>query len=135
MDEYLIEDAAYKRLVEDHKRWGSIYVAYDFDSTVSPFHNLDASHEMVKQLIRDLKAVGATVVCWTANPDHTFVEEYLKKENIPCDGINTDGIYLGYSSKKPFFSALLDDRAGLKSMYEDLVKFLNHIKNEKDESI
>jgi hypothetical protein len=49
-----------------------------------------------------------------------FVENFLTENGIPYDGINTDGINLGWSSRKPFFSALLDDRAGLKQVYDEL---------------
>jgi hypothetical protein len=130
MDEFLVPGASYRRLLADWEKYGSLYVAYDFDQTVAPFHDPHAKYGLVRQLIRDAKSIGCTVVCWTANPDHEYVEQFLKKNDIPCDGINTDGIYLGYTSKKPFFSVLLCDRAGLVTAYHDLRTLVDYIKRK-----
>ena len=120
IDEYLEEGKSGNRLINEYSKYGSLTIGFDFDGTVYDYHNTGASYEQVRQLLRDLKEINCVLVCWTAQKDLEFVEQFLKDNNIPFDGINTDGINLGWSSRKPFFSALLDDRAGLKQVYDDL---------------
>lgn len=120
MDEYLIQGKSAERLLNEYVKYGSLTIGYDFDSTVYDYHKTGATYEYVRQLLRDLHEIGCKLICWTAQKDIPFVEQFLNDNNIPFDGINTDGIKLGWESRKPFFSALLDDRAGLIQVYEDL---------------
>ena len=133
-DEYLEEGKSRTRLINEYKKYGSLVVGFDFDGTVYDYHQTGASHENVRQLLRDLKEIGCKLICWTAQSDLVFVKNFLKENNIPFDGINTNGIPLNWESRKPFFSALLDDRAGLIQVYEelcDVVYFARDSKNEK----
>jgi len=132
-DEFLVEDAAFNRLLSEYNKYGSLVVGFDFDGTVHDYHKTGESHEMVRQLLRDLKSIGCKLVCWTAYPDLNYVEKFCKENNIPCDDINNGGISLGWESKKPFFSVLLDDRAGLIQVYKDLIKLVNKFKNNKNQ--
>lgn len=133
-DEFLEDGKSGTRLINEYDKYGSLSIGYDFDGTVYDYHGTGATYEQVRQLLRDLKEIGCKVICWTAQKDLEFVESFLKENNIPCDGINTNGIDLGWESRKPFFSALLDDRAGLIQVYEelsDVVYFAKHHKNNK----
>ena len=120
MDEYLVEGASLKRLMDEYGKYGSLCVGFDFDGTVYDYHKTGAKYDQVIELLRDLKQLNCKLICWTAQKDLPFVEQFLTENNIPFDGINTDGINLGWESRKPFFSALLDDRAGLIQVYNDL---------------
>lgn len=133
MDEYLVEGKSAERLLNEYVKYGSLTIGFDFDGTVHDYHKTGATYENVMQLLRDLKEIGCIVMCWTAYEDLNYVEQYCKDHNIPCDGVNTDGIKLKWESRKPFFSALLDDRAGLIQVYEDLklvVEYAKTIKNK-----
>jgi hydroxymethylpyrimidine pyrophosphatase-like HAD family hydrolase len=121
-DEYLVPGKSGERLISEYKKYGSLTIGVDFDGTLYDYHGTGASYEQVRQLLRDLKEIGCKIICWTANNDLEFVNKFLKDNNIPFDGINTDGIKLGWDSRKPFFSALLDDRAGLLQVYEELTE-------------
>lgn len=127
IDEFLAPTASYDRLLKEYKEHGSLVIGYDFDNTVYDYHKKGESYEMVRQLLRDLKAIGCKTICWTANPDIAFVTSFLKENDIPCDGINTDGIVLGWETRKPFFSALLDDRSGLVHVYNDLRRLVDNV--------
>lgn len=129
MDKFLKEKASYDRLYDEYMKYGSLVIGYDFDSTVYDFHNEGESYEDVRQLLRDLESIGCKTICWTANKDLDFVERFLDKNNIPFNGINSNGIPLQWESRKPFFSALLDDRAGLIQVYNDLKKLVDVIRN------
>lgn len=128
MDEFLKPNATFLRLVKDWKKYGTLSIGFDFDQTVCPFHDPTATYDMVIRLLRELKEIGCTLVCWTANPNHEYVKEYCEKMKIPCDGINIDTIDLGWASRKPFYSALLCDRAGLESVYRDLCLLVWYVK-------
>lgn len=129
MDEYLVHNKSLYRLLNEYKKYGSLTIGFDFDGTVHDYHKTGATYENVKQLLRDLKEIGCKVICWTAYVDLSYVEQFLKDENIPCDGINTDGIPLNWESRKPFFSALLDDRAGLIQVYNELSILVKLVKD------
>jgi hypothetical protein len=130
MDEYLEEGKSYKRLYEEYKKYGSLYGAFDFDGTVHDYHKTGASYEMVMQLIRDLYSIGCKLDCWTAYIDHSYVIDFLKNNNIPYERINSDGLTLPWTSRKPFHSFLLDDRAGLIQVYNDLKKLVNEVRSK-----
>lgn len=134
IDEYLVPGKSGERLINEYMKYGSLTIGVDFDGTLFDYHQTGASHENVRQLLRDLKEIGCKLICWTAQSDLEFVMNFLNENNIPFDGINTDGIPLNWESRKPFFSALLDDRAGLIQVYEelcDVVYFARDSKNEK----
>ena len=119
-DEFLEDGKSGTRLINEYEKYGSLTIGFDFDGTVYDYHGTGATYEQVRQLLRDLKEINCKLICWTAQKDLPFVETFLKENNIPFDGINTDGISLGWESRKPFFSTLLDDRAGLIQVYEEL---------------
>lgn len=131
-DEFLEDGKSATRLIKEYEKYGSLVIGVDFDGTLYDYHGTGATYEQVRQLLRDLKEIGCKIICWTAQNDLDFVDKFLKENKIPYDGINTDGIDLGWKSRKPFFSALLDDRAGLIQVYEelcDVVYFAKHHKN------
>lgn len=130
MDEYLVDGASYNRLFNEYEKHGTLVIGFDFDGTVHDYHKKGVKYDLVIQLLRDLKELGCKLICWTAYQDLKFVEKYLKDNNIPFNGINEDGIKLPWDSRKPFFSALLDDRAGLIQVYNDLLLLVTNIKNK-----
>lgn len=134
-DEFLKPNANFLRLIGDLRRHGSLTVAFDFDGTVHDYHDKGETYDNVIKLIRELKEIGCTLVCWTAYKDLSYVHKYLKDNNIPYDHVNEGGIPLPWESKKPFFSALLDDRAGLDSMYRDLSLVVWYVKNHLKDNI
>jgi hypothetical protein len=127
VDEFLVENAALDRLLAEYGKYGSLTIGVDFDGTLHDYHKTGASHEQVRQLVRELKSVNCKIVIWTAYPDLMYVAQFCTDNNIPFDSINEGGIPLGWESKKPFFSALLDDRAGLLQQYTELKQFLKII--------
>ena len=131
MDEFLESGKSFERLLSEYNKYGTLYGAFDFDGTVHDYHKTGASHEQVRQLIRDLYSIGCKLDCWTAYPDHNYVISFLKINNIPYERINGDGIVLPWTSRKPFYSFLLDDRAGLIQVYNDLNRLVETIKNKK----
>lgn len=131
-DEFLEIDKSYERLLFEYKKYGSLVIGFDFDGTVHDYHKTGATYNQVIKLLRDLKSIGCKLVCWTAYENLDYVNNFLYEHKIPFDGINEGGIALPWSSKKLFFSALLDDRAGLIQVYEDLTRLVKYINNNKN---
>lgn len=130
-DPFLASGASYDRLYKEYKKHGSLCIGYDFDGTVHDFHKVGDTYPQVIQLLRDLKEIGCRLICWTAYQNHAYVTKYLDDNDIPCDGVNCDGISLPWETRKPYFSALLDDRAGLMQVYWDLRALVVAIKEEQ----
>jgi hypothetical protein len=132
-DRYLREQESYLRLVREYEKHGGLVIGFDFDDTVHDYHNggKDKYPKLIT-LLRDLKKIGCTLICWTAHMNHDYVNNYLYEHKIPFDGINTDGVKLDWETRKPFFNALLDDRAGLAQVYEELTALVEYIKHKKN---
>lgn len=133
-DPYLDSDSAFFRLYTEYKKHGSLCIGFDFDGTVYDFHKTGATYPAVIELLRDLKEINCVLICWTCYRDHDYVEKYLTENLIPFHGINTNGIPLPWQTRKPFFNALLDDRAGLKEVYWHLRNLIRAIKSEKNDN-
>lgn len=128
-DKFLNSNSAYERLVNEYNKHKVLVIGFDFDCTVHDYHKEGYSYQKCIELLKRLKTYGMTLICWTAYHDHEYVSTFLKEKGIDVDGINTDGVDLGYSSRKPFFNALLDDRAGLYQVYCDLMKLCDYIED------
>lgn len=130
-DEYLQPHAAFDRLVAEYYKHGSLCIGFDFDGTVHDYHKMGETYNNVVELLRDLKSIGCRLVCWTAYKDSAYVMKYLEENGIPFDGVNTNGIDLPWETRKPFFSALLDDRAGLIQVYNELRSLVVNVKSNQ----
>ena len=135
MDEFLIPNASLNRLVDEYEKYGSLVIGFDFDGTVNDFHQKGWRYYHVIDLLRDLKSINCKLICWTAYHDLEYVRQYLESAMIPFDGINEEGINLGYKTQKPFFSALLDDRAGLLQVYTELSTLVKIIRLKKQNDV
>lgn len=121
-DRYLDDQACIDRLLNEWQRYGSIIVAYDFDSTVFPYSNKDDKFDNVIELLRKAKKLGCHLVVFTScNEDRMpEIKKYLADNNIPYDGINETPDYIPFQGRKVYYNLLLDDRAGLSSAYKIL---------------
>lgn len=127
MDFYLNTDNSKARLLEEYKTHNSLVVAFDFDDTVYDFHKKGRLYNDVIQLLKDLKKANCCLICWTGQEDIEFVAQYLKTNEIPFDLINENPIFHKLTSRKIYANAYLDDRAGLKQVYDELNYVLNNI--------
>jgi hypothetical protein len=116
------------RLVREHKQHGSFIVAFDFDNTVYDYHKQGLDMTRVYSVIRKAKLKGLELMCFTANEDHEFVSKFCK-ENLGIEdvAINQSSLDYLFNSRKPFYSILLDDRAGLCSSLYILEQVLGKI--------
>lgn len=127
-DPFLQEFNAFNRLINEYKKHKSLVVGVDFDGTFHDYHKEGHTYPALINLLRDLKSIGCKIIVWTAYEDHSYVQQYCIDNNIPCDGINIDGIPLPWETRKPFFSVLLDDRAGLREVFAQLNSLVDYVK-------
>jgi phosphoglycolate phosphatase-like HAD superfamily hydrolase len=132
MDPFLNPTAVFTRLWNEYQKHGTLVIGFDFDDTVHDYHQRGSTFPQLIKLLRDMHKLGFKLVCWTAHPNHDYVNNYLYEHKIPFDGINTDGIDLDWETRKPFFSALLDDRAGLREVH-DVLRELVDLINKKEQ--
>ncbi len=131
MDFYLNPENSSNRLVDEYNKYGTLVVAFDFDDTVYDFHKKGRIYSDVIKLLHELKAINCYLICWTGQEDLQFVKTFLNENNIPFDVINENPPFHKLTSRKVYANAYLDDRAGLKQVYDELKnlvkKYENHI--------
>jgi FMN phosphatase YigB (HAD superfamily) len=132
-DEYLVSGANLSRLQKEYFKYGSLAIAFDFDNTVYDYHQKGYTYQEVIQLLRDLKKYNCVMICFTANQDHEFVRQYCLTNDIPLDKLNENADFFPCESRKIYYNAFLDDRAGLIQMYNELKELITYIQyNQND---
>ena len=131
MDFYLNSDNSINRLVDEYVEHNSLVIAFDFDDTVYDFHKKGRLYNDVIQLLKTLKSINCYLICWTGQQDLKFVSNYLSENNIPFDAINENPPFHKSISRKIYANAYLDDRAGLKQVFEELQKAIKILSNHK----
>ena len=105
-------------------------IAVDFDNTIYDFHMSQLNLKPVIELVKRAHGLGLTIFCFTANIDHDLVRHVWDRDlDIQDIAINENRLDNLFDSRKPFYSLLLDDRAGLKSAMQDLEKVCEYIEN------
>lgn len=86
----------------------------------------------VIDLLYRASMLNLTLVCYTGNEDTEFVMNYCMKNKIRVDYMNESPIKSVSRPHKPYFSILLDDRAGLASAVEALHYVIYEIEKLKE---
>jgi len=131
MDHYINNDNAINRLAEEWSKYGKIIIAYDFDDTVYDFHKKGFFYNDVISLLQRCEKVGAHFIVFTANDEIEIIKQYLNINKIPYDKINENMEFVKFTARKIYYNIMLDDRAGLQSAYECLLKSVEKIENER----
>jgi hypothetical protein len=130
MDFYLNSENSSNRLLEEFQKHDSLVVAFDFDDTIYDFHKKGRIYNDVIALLRELKSINCYLICWSGQEDGEFVKKYLQENNIPFDAFNENPPFHKSTSRKVYANAYLDDRAGLKQVYEELKTMMLTIKKK-----
>lgn len=120
MDFYLNNNNSFNRLLEEYNQYKSLVIAFDFDDTVYDFHKKGRTYLAVIDLLRKLKEKNCYLIYWTGQENLEFVSDYSITNNIPFDSINENPPFHKSISKKIYANVYLDDRAGLKQVFDDL---------------
>ncbi len=129
-DPYAIKWAVTQRLINDFKKHGNIVVAFDFDNTIYDCHQKGFRFDGMVDLLLECQREGLLMFCWTGNCDHSLVSRHCLSLGLESFNINCSPVELKeWDSPKPFYSILLDDRAGLQSSMASLKDFLIYKKS------
>ena len=118
-----------ERLRNEFRKYGELIIAYDFDYTVHNYQDENSSYEFVVNLLR-LWRPYANYIVFTASPEYRFkyIKDYLTKNNIPFDTINSEILERHYT-RKVYYNVFLDDRAGLGEISEILMELYKEIES------
>ena len=123
---------AKERLLNDYKKYGHLVIGLDFDNTIYDNSHTGKNMQEILDLIYRAQKLEFTICLYTAesNADNlAFKYNYLSDLGIKIKYINQSP--LAIQSKKPFFSILLDDRAGLESACETLLYVIEYVENNQ----
>lgn len=126
-DPYAETTSIYDRLISEYNKHGSLVIGVDFDNTVYDYHNKGHTYPRVIEAVKSAANLGFTICAYTANEDTDLVVSTFDKLGIPIHHYNTSPIV--FDSPKPFFSLLLDDRAGLGQSLYVLERLLQYIED------
>ena len=131
MDFYRDFDNLYNRLRDEYKKYGRLIIAVDFDNTLFDYHGTGYSFEEVKNLIK-LWRNDAFIYVFTARTEKEYdeIHNFMGKQDIPYQNIN-EGCLKGFGTK-PFYSVLIDDRAGIDVPYRALTRLISEINLERE---
>jgi len=130
---YLNDRKAIDRLKREYQEYKSLIIGFDFDCTIFDFHKEDLNLQPVIDLLAKCSDLGFTMCL------HSLTDEkssYYPKVNesmrlgIRVDFINESPVMKSQNilyNNKPFYSILLDSRAGLSSAYNILSTTLNEL--------
>ena len=120
----------FQRLVKNYKEHGSLIIAFDFDNTIYDYHKEGLNLKRAINAIRKAHELGHEVYCFTANNNEDFVKEFCLLTLGFTPAINKSSIDHLFGTRKPFYSLLLDDRAGLSSALNLLDQFNEYVDEE-----
>lgn len=115
-DRYLHIDQSIKRLKDEIYKYGSIFIAFDFDNTVFDYHNIGDTYPHLEKILIKAKSQDHVLILFTGNEGAKLDEiiKYCTGHGYAPDLINENPIM---KTRKPYYNILLDDRAGLNESY------------------
>lgn len=132
-DPYMDRDRCVARLLQEYKLHKQLIVAVDFDDTVFDFHKQGYHYDRIIDLLKRCQNLGFYIMMYTAqHPDNYDKScEYLKEKGINVHCVNKNPVKMEFGHHgKPWFSILLDDRAGLGQAYVILSSAVTEIEKE-----
>lgn len=128
-DLYLDYNKAYERLKGEYLHYNSLVIAFEFDDTICD--KKGKLYNDTIDLLRRLKENNCYLICFSRS-NEKYIRDYLEKNNIPFDDINTNPIFFQCRAKKIYYNALLDSRAGILEVYNQLATLMNEIELQKE---
>lgn len=130
MKNFQTTESQLKRLKHDYFVHNDIIVAFDFDNTVYDFHDAGLFLDDTINALQVSHRLGLSLFCFTANNNEQLVADKIteifgKHHGIQINESRLDHLFGG---RKPFYSILLDDRAGLGQALEVLKGLNAHVR-------
>jgi hypothetical protein len=125
---FLNPNETLNRLLNEYNRHGSLFIAFDFDSTVFDYYQKGDTFNRIESKLREAKQQGHKLILLTCREgkELEFAINYCKEHGYEPNYVNTNPI-VEPGSRKPYYNLFLDDRAGLDSAYNTLCYLLSNI--------
>lgn len=131
---YLNDRKAIDRLKREYKEHKNLVIGFDFDSTIFDYHKEGLELQPVIDLLKRCSDLNFTMCMFSLSQEEgkgTLKAWHCSKLlGIKVDHINCSPLLGGQDphwGSKPFFSILLDDRAGLSASYNILKTTLKEL--------
>lgn len=131
IDHYLIDKHCIDRLVSDYLKYNQLVIGVDFDDTIYDTYKKDRTHNIVINTLKKAQTLGCVLCVWTANKNDQLVKQRWEEIGLTINYYNESPIILHSAQVKPYFSILLDDRAGLNSATTCLHHALEQIEKQR----
>lgn len=136
MNSYLNDRKAIDRLKKEYLEHKTLIIGFDFDCTIYDYHKEGLELQPVIDLLKRCNNLNFTMCMFSITLKHSMTLEkkisIVHELGIKADYINESPILSDSKqqecfNKKPFFSILLDDRAGLSAAYNILKTTLDEL--------
>lgn len=135
MNSFLNDRTAINRLKKEYQEHKNLVIGIDFDNTVFDTHNQGLYIQPVIDLVKRCSDLGFTICLYSNSQEEGMGTKKAwhcsEKLGIKIDHINCSPLLAGQDphwGAKPFFSILLDDRAGLSAAFNILKTTLDELK-------
>lgn len=125
-DRYLHLHQSITKLIMEYNHYNMLYIAVDFDHTLYDYDQIGDTFPKIIEIVNKAQSKNCKIILFTAREgkDLEFAVNHCKEIGIFPDYINESPVM---KTRKPFYSVLLDDRAGLNEAYQKLSIVLNLI--------
>lgn len=127
MDYYLNKNTSLMRLKEEYQKYGKLIFAVDFDDTILGY-NGQRINEKIASLLKRWKPY-AEIIIWSCRreDEYDFILRTCAEAGFIPDKINESSGIIDFGTRKIYANVILDDRAGLKQVYNDLYTLIGWI--------
>lgn len=116
----------YEKIAAVYATHNNLIIAVDFDDTVYDWKDKGWDcHKVVDLLLIAQAVLNVKIILFTCRDGEKldFAVEYVKSKGIELHGVNSNPEY-PYTSSKPFYNILLDDKACLLECCQSLQKLI-----------
>ena len=118
------------RLRDEFVKHGKLIIAVDFDDTIYD-HLAQGPNMDICDLLRRWRPYAEIIVWSCRTPeDYSFIMDVCQRGGFVPDHINEDSDIISFDTRKIYANVILDDRAGLRQVYDDLLELINLIEEE-----
>lgn len=135
MNNYRNDRVAIDRLKDEYIKHNKLIIGFDFDSTIYDYHKKGLELQSTINLLLRCQSLNFVMCLWTLTPNGAPLSllekmKYCNNIKLKPNYVNNSPVLIDQDTvglNKPFFSILLDDRAGLSAAFNILETTLNEL--------
>lgn len=119
-----------------HEQYGKIIVAFDFDDTLYAYgmYGDEAAISKAQSLVYRCLETGQTLLLFTCREGNLLDEAlfFCEQNGMFFEHVNENPLQT-FTSRKPFFNILIDDKAGIYEASKILEEYLDWVEQKNGE--